>query len=139
MTASVDNPSPPTYYFSIMASDRIQRQVDRLLDEAESAFAQRDWVALREHAQSVLDLDPHNGDASGFLAAAESALSRAGLAVPVPPAMPAAETPAQPSSFANARYQVRELLGEGGKKKVFLAHDTLLDRDVAFALIKTEG
>jgi len=30
-------------------------------------------------------------------------------------------------------------LGEGGKKKVYLAHDTLLDRDVAFALIKTEG
>jgi len=29
-------------------------------------------------------------------------------------------------------------LGEGGKKKVYLAHDTLLDRDVAFALIKTE-
>ncbi len=44
-----------------------------------------------------------------------------------------------PTSFADGRYQVREPLGEGGKKKVFLAHDTLLDRDVAFALIKTEG
>ena len=43
-----------------------------------------------------------------------------------------------PSSFANGRYEVRRFLGEGGKKKVFLAHDTLLDRDVAFALIKTE-
>ena len=31
------------------------------------------------------------------------------------------------------------MLGEGGKKKVYLAHDTLLDREVAFALIKTEG
>jgi archaellum biogenesis ATPase FlaH len=29
-------------------------------------------------------------------------------------------------------------LGEGGKKKVYLAHDATLDRDVAFALIKTE-
>ena len=28
---------------------------------------------------------------------------------------------------------------EGGKKKVYLAHDATLDRDVAFALIKTEG
>src|SRR5207249_6851485 len=37
------------------------------------------------------------------------------------------------------RYQVVKFLGEGGKKKVYLAHDTLLDRDVAFALIKTEG
>ena len=34
---------------------------------------------------------------------------------------------------------MRELLGEGGKKRVYLAHDTTLDRDVAFALIKTEG
>ena len=45
----------------------------------------------------------------------------------------------QPTSFANGRYQVKRFLGEGGKKKVYLATDTLLDRDVAFALIKTEG
>ena len=30
-------------------------------------------------------------------------------------------------------------LGEGGKKRVFLVADALLDRDVAFSLIKTEG
>ena len=59
--------------------------------------------------------------------------------------MPTALAPApnplndQPSSFANGRYEVKRFLGEGGKKKVYLAHDTLLDRDVAFALIKTEG
>ena len=47
-------------------------------------------------------------------------------------------TSAGPTLFANGRYVVKELLGEGGKKKVFLAHDTLLDRDVAFALIKSE-
>ena len=34
---------------------------------------------------------------------------------------------------------MKNFLGEGGKKKVYLAHDTLLDREVAFALIKTEG
>jgi class 3 adenylate cyclase len=34
---------------------------------------------------------------------------------------------------------VRRFLGEGGKKRVFLAHDSRLDRDVAFSLIKTEG
>ena len=44
-----------------------------------------------------------------------------------------------PTSFANGRYTVKKKLGEGGKKKVFLAHDTVLDRDVAFAIIKTEG
>jgi serine/threonine protein kinase len=54
--------------------------------------------------------------------------------------LPTASTPAvtQPTSFANGRYQVKKFLGEGGKKKVYLVHDTVLDRDVAFALIKTE-
>src|SRR5207249_3067042 len=52
-------------------------------------------------------------------------------------ARPAA--PSIPTSFVNGRYEVRRFLGEGGKKRVYLAHDTLLDRDVAFALIKTEG
>ncbi|MEW6185918.1 MAG: protein kinase, partial [Thermodesulfobacteriota bacterium] len=47
-------------------------------------------------------------------------------------------SPLSPSSFSNGRYQVKKFLGEGGKKKVYLAHDTVLDRDVAFALIKTE-
>ena len=45
----------------------------------------------------------------------------------------------QPTSFASGRYEVKRFLGEGGKKRVYLAHDAQLDRDVAFALIKTEG
>jgi serine/threonine protein kinase len=48
-------------------------------------------------------------------------------------------SPTTPDAFVSGRYQVKRFLGEGGKKKVYLAHDTLLDRDVAFALIKTEG
>jgi tetratricopeptide (TPR) repeat protein len=44
----------------------------------------------------------------------------------------------EPTSFAGDRYQVKKFLGEGGKKKVYLAYDTVLDRDVAFYLIKTE-
>ncbi|HEY41443.1 MAG TPA: protein kinase [Dehalococcoidia bacterium] len=52
-------------------------------------------------------------------------------ASPVPPSP-------EPTSFAGGRYQVKRLLGEGGKKKVYLVHDNTLDRDVAFALIKTE-
>ena len=50
-----------------------------------------------------------------------------------------AKSPDQPTSFADGRYQVKRFLGEGGKKRVFLAHDGLLDRDIAFALIKSEG
>ena len=48
-------------------------------------------------------------------------------------------TSVQPTSFANGRYQVKEFLGEGGKKRVYQAHDSVLDRDVAFVLINTEG
>jgi tetratricopeptide (TPR) repeat protein len=49
-----------------------------------------------------------------------------------------AQSPTEATSFVNGRYHVKKFLGEGGKKKVYLTHDTLLDRDVAFALIKTE-
>ncbi len=50
-----------------------------------------------------------------------------------------APSPALPSSFADSRYEVKGFLGEGGRKRVYLAHDTKLDRDVAVAVIKTEG
>src|SRR2546427_6238197 len=43
------------------------------------------------------------------------------------------------TAFAAGRYVVRRLLGEGSRKRVYLAHDTRLARDVALAVIKTEG
>src|SRR3990172_819242 len=46
---------------------------------------------------------------------------------------------ALPTSFAGGRYRGQRFLGEGGRKRVYLARDTKLDRDVAFSLIKTEG
>src|SRR5687767_12848966 len=42
-------------------------------------------------------------------------------------------------SFANGRYQVRSLLGEGGQKRVFLARDSQLDRDVVIGLLNGRG
>ncbi len=123
-----------------MASERVQRQIDRLLDEAEAAISRSDWAAVRDRTQNVLALDPTNNDAQAFMAAADRALGG-----PAPqidsPSTPATSTaqPDQPTSFANGRYEVKRFLGEGGKKKVYLAQDTLLDREVAFALIQTEG
>src|SRR5436309_11819666 len=44
-----------------------------------------------------------------------------------------------PAAIAGGRYVVHDFLGEGGRKRVYRAHDTSLDRDVAIALVKTEG
>ncbi|MBI4202963.1 MAG: protein kinase, partial [Chloroflexi bacterium] len=148
-----------------MTSDRTQRQVNRLLDEAEAALAKREWQRVRDLAGDTLALDPSNADARSFLAAAERALasvtapgsaaptpvgaqgsdrSRVSDLAPLPPSPTAnvpmaAPTPAYPAAFAGGRYIVKRFLGEGGKKRVYLAHDTTLDRDVAFALIKTNA
>jgi class 3 adenylate cyclase len=45
----------------------------------------------------------------------------------------------EPTEIAGGRYVIRGFLGEGGRKRVYLAHDTSLERDVAIALVKTEG
>lgn len=97
-----------------------------------------DWATVAEKARAVLASDPDSEDAQTFLKMAEANLGApAATSTPAPALTPAA--PAVPESFAAGRYHVRKFLGEGGKKRVFLAHDALLDRDVAFALIKTEG
>ena len=44
-----------------------------------------------------------------------------------------------PESFVGGRYRIIRLLGEGGSKTVYLARDVNLDREVAFALIRTHG
>ncbi len=126
-----------------MASERLQRQIGRLLDEAEETVSRFDWDGLPLRAQAVPAMDPENKDAIAFMATAERALRAAATPTYIQPTSIPATTPIvttdQPTSFANGRYQVKRFLGEGGKKKVYLAHDTMLDREVAFALIKTEG
>ncbi len=54
------------------------------------------------------------------------------------PFVPAEPLYHEPTSFAGGRYRIKNLLGEGGRKRVYLVHDSVLDRDVAFAQIKTE-
>ena len=121
-----------------MATERVQRQIDRLLDQAEEAMQSRDWEAVGDFAQAVLGLNPGNADALAYLDSARRVQDNQ-------PSTPSLEKPIsgpptdQPTSFAKGRYEVKRFLGEGGKKKVFLAQDTFLDREVPFALIKTEG
>src|SRR4051812_24424070 len=98
-----------------------------------------DWVTVKERAQQALTLDPDNADALSLLGAAERGIGSAPRSSPARTRESQASAAAQPTSFANGRYTVTKFLGEGGKKKVYLARDSLLDRDVAFALIKTEG
>jgi tetratricopeptide (TPR) repeat protein len=120
-----------------MPSVRIQRQIERLLDEAEAAVVERNWQLVRERVVHVLELDPDNVDAQAFSAAADRGLNSESGSPEVAPAT--ASRSVVPTSFGGGRYVVKRFLGEGGKKKVYLAHDTKLDRDIAFALIKTEG
>ncbi len=50
-----------------MASERIQRQIDSLLDEADQAFAHEDWLTVASRARTVLRLDSENSDALSYL------------------------------------------------------------------------
>jgi tetratricopeptide (TPR) repeat protein len=129
-----------------MPTERVQRRIDRLLDQAEEAADQQDWGTVARLATEVLGLDPDNEDAPALARAAEKvraseAASSPAAGTPAPQQAPPTATSEErtPDSFAGGRYVVQRFLGEGGKKRVYLAHDELLDRDVAFALIKTEG
>jgi predicted ATPase len=122
-----------------MPSERIQRRIDQLLGRAEAACDAGAWTLAAELCRQVVTLDGENVDALPLLALAERGLSGAVDSVP-PASMPAPPAPPPlPASFASGRYEVLGLLGEGGKKVVYRAHDSQLDRDVAFALIKTDG
>ncbi|MCH7734753.1 MAG: serine/threonine protein kinase, partial [Chloroflexi bacterium] len=121
-----------------MPSERMQRRINRLLDQAEEAADARDWEVTAQSVRMVLRLDPGNQDALSFseMLAGEIEEASEALGQSITTASPQTDTP---TSFANGRYEVTGFLGEGGKKKVYLVHDTTLDRDVAFGLIKAEG
>ena len=128
-----------------MVTERVQRRIERLLDQIDTAEALGDWQQVFDLARDVLAIDQENREALAYPQSAErrlGILSESGADSSLDAASPSSSptpTPALPTSFVSGRYTVKRFLGEGGKKKVYLAHDSLLDRDVAFALIKTDG
>jgi pimeloyl-ACP methyl ester carboxylesterase len=61
---------------------------------------------------------------------------------PVPSRLAAETTsvvrPQAQRSFASGRYVLKQMLGEGGQKSVYLVQDTVLDRECALALVKSD-
>ncbi len=89
-----------------MATERLRRRVEQLLDEAEEAISQHNWEVVRGHAQSVLALDPANADGLALIEAAERAAANS--SGPQPSSTPdAIESADQPTTFANGRYKVK--------------------------------
>ena len=75
----VDKPTLPTYYSSTMASERIQRRLERLLNQLDEAEAQGDWESVRALARDVLGIDPENVEAVAYLESSDRRLD----AVPI--------------------------------------------------------
>jgi uncharacterized membrane protein len=68
-----------------VTSERLQRQVERLLDEADRAFTASDWAGLRTSANGVLTLDSENGTARAYLVAATNGLQELTPVLAPPP------------------------------------------------------
>ena len=116
-----------------MPSVRIQRRIDTLLDEADEAYSSHQWEISENRARTALGLDPENQDALAILAAiGRMTDGQSSPATDAPDAQRQSALPVEastPTSFSDGRYQARRHLGEGGKKMVYLAGDTLLDVD----------
>lgn len=101
-----------------MATERLRRRIEHLLDEAEEAISRHDWEVVQGHAESVLALDPDNPDGIALIEAAGRAVRPADGSTATPTNSPTGRPPvAEPSSFANDRYQVQKFLGEGSNPR----------------------
>ena len=112
-----------------MPSERVRRQIDRRLDQAEEAFEARQWQNLITLCDQILRPDQDNKDATTYLEAAgyNARIDGETSTVEVSPAdnlgatvRPTNDDSERPASFATGRYRVSKFPGEGGKKRVYL-------------------
>ena len=122
---------------TLLSSVRVQRQVVRLLGELEEAVITRRWEAVRDTCHDVLALEPENVDAQAFLAAAKRALgeddprrSSNGVSSYTSASVDHSDVS---GAVVNGRYNLGRIIGEGARKRVYEAMDSLLDREVAIS------
>jgi len=106
--------------------------VDRFVHEVDAAVSGGEWQKVLVLCDKILRIDPENAVArSARFTASRQLAARNEERKESPEPLPA--------SFLGGRYLVTAFVGEGRRKKVYLAHDTALDRDVAFVIVKTDG
>ena len=91
-----------------MATERIQRLIYRLLDQAEEAVVSLDWRTVGDRARAVLAFEPNDLDALAFLAA-----SRRALATQDGSGTPAVAAPSEPTTMEEAREDAPSRRGDG--------------------------
>ena len=72
-----------------MVSERIQRRLERLLDQIDEAEANGNWESVRDLALDVLEVDNGNTEANAYLRAAERRVGGATIIRRTPPSMTA--------------------------------------------------
>ena len=93
-----------------MPSERVQRRIDSLLDQADAAIDRSDWRAVQEMSAAVLSFDAENEDALALQRAAERAIAAGGgdpsvsSQSTVMEVAPSAAPSDMPASYADGRY-----------------------------------
>ena len=59
-----------------MLNDRVQKQIDWLVDQAQDAIALGQWEELRAICEALLSLDPDHSDAKRYLSLADKSLAK---------------------------------------------------------------
>ncbi len=73
-----------------MASERLQRRLERLLDQIDEAEANGNWESVHDLALDVLEIDAENAEANAYLKAAKRRVVGKATATPQEHAGPVA-------------------------------------------------